>query len=230
MTSSPLDINEPTIWVMLSAGDMFAQYVTHFFVEIDSTNGEVIATHQLPRDLNPWIDVLSDDRDVVSASESTRYLGDIDGDGLADFARITYVEPTGGLPALFERVSTIYSQRSLFVPASARRGSEVDVELFIPGQPNANWKMLASQSFDVKQGAMVNGWRIGLVPDAVFHASVSRGLAGLLDSDGRSSAELQVPRAAHLQGTQLFLRALVVDPSQPNRIATMSTLSVMDIE
>lgn len=105
-------------------------------------------------------------------------------------------------------------------------GANHPVRLSVPTRGGASYAMAAS--FGTAPGIPVGGGRVvPLQPDALFAASralpsVFQNFTGVLDGQGQAVATVRVPATPALRGLSFFVAAVVLDPSQPQGIGTVS--------
>ena len=194
---------------------------------LDAVDGSFEGFVEYPETIDPWASEDFQHLDAPIWAESLQLLGDIDGDGWTEIGAQVLIDSQS---PDYETYYAIVGNRSWHVPNVARPDSEVQCGLFIPSSPGLPFSILASTAFDAKAGRAFAGWRTDLAHSATLQSSLSRPIRGKLDVQGRADLRLSVPLSQSLVGQVLYTQALVVDPSKPHRIKTMSSLGVTEIQ
>ena len=194
---------------------------------LDAVDGSFEGFAEYPETIDPWASEDFQHLDAPIWAESLQLLGDIDGDGWTEIGAQVLIDSQS---PDYETYYAIVGNRSWHVPNVARPDSEVQCGLFIPSSPGLPFSILASTAFDAKAGRVFAGWRTDLAHSATLQSSLSRPIRGKLDVQGRADLRLSVPPSQSLVGQVLYTQALVVDPSKPHRIKTMSSLGVTEIQ
>lgn len=153
------------------------------------------------------------------------FLGDIDNDGWAEFARDFPLEGDSFNDVIF------YGRRTLLCPDEAQEGETVKLSLHIPTGANKDFRIVMSTAFDaMSDGYSIGNWRTHLLPTPLLNASQSAySLRGTLDHRGKGSIEARIPIGAGLAGQEVFAVAMVLDGSRPDGIVTKSTVGVITV-
>lgn len=157
-------------------------------------------------------------------------LGDMDRDGLTEVALPCFgfsTDVPGNL--IYPWHMAIIGLRTLYQPATAMPGEQIDYRITIPGASNHDYSLLLSLGFDRDGGALVDGQKTHLVADAAFQATLAGRYTGRLDARGGGVQRVTLPSNPALSGKTLYAKAVVWKPGGAGEIWTMSSLGITEI-
>ena len=174
----------------------------------------------------PWDDGPLQDRFDNWAGNKLSVVGDIDGDGHIEYALIEGIKD-----ALGDRYSylTFFGHSSFIAPEVAGIGEHLGISLFVPAYPLGRWKLLLSSHLSPGAGQEIDGWVTEFSNDWIYGRTWNAGPSGRLDSSGMTEIVLTLPNQAALRGLKLYGRAAVQDQNRPNKIATLTNISVITV-
>lgn len=190
---------------------------------LSGSDGELLLREPLDEaSMEPW------DSGDISRSLIHQPLGDIDGDGWAEFYGFGFDPLTvPGHSDFF-----LYGRTTLRHPDQAQEGERIDLGLHIPTGANKPFRILFSTGFDPLQNGFYAGglWNTHLMDTPLLHASMQAPrLQGTLDAKGKRQLNVRIPNHLGLAGQTLYAVAFVHDPAKPKGILTKSSLAVIEI-
>ncbi|MEW6744612.1 MAG: VCBS repeat-containing protein [Planctomycetota bacterium] len=168
----------------------------------------------------------SDPREHVRLfGESARGLGDVNGDGLADFAVNRIWDSDYGS----ERQALIYTRNTLHKVSVGTMTGPIDLSLTVPSCPERIYALL----FAMGEGSLPLGSRyVPLAPDWLLLWSVAHPLWGVLDAQGKATVNVGShlslpggPASGEFSGA-----GIVFDPLAPFGIRTITNRVVLEEE
>lgn len=196
------------------------------FLHMELRTGQVLGWAEEPFDLMPWYPDLLD-----TIAYNLRFpLGDMDRDGLTEVALPCFgfsTDVPGNL--IYPWHMAIIGLRTLYQPATAMPGEQIDYRITIPGASNHDYSLLLSLGFDRDGGALVDGQKTHLVADAAFQATLAGRYTGRLDARGGGVQRVTLPSNPALSGKTLYAKAVVWKPGGAGEIWTMSSLGITEI-
>ncbi len=201
-------------------------------VHISPYNGQLVSFERLPDTLEPWDD---DPVNVWTGRDPYNdhfLLGDIDRDGFTEIGR-TVIAPDyskwDGNNWRWVAHFVVLGQRTLFHADRMPVGSVQPLTVSIPSSPGRSFYILASDRFQA-DGMRLGGWNTHLGDSLLYRRTLhARPVTGVLDAYGEATVSWSIPGKNSLAGTKLYMRAVVLDPTMPGQVYTMSSLGVAEI-
>lgn len=187
--------------------------------------GELLSRDSWPDPMAPWLPASTIIRRAVGDAVS---LGDVDGDG---WPEIGFMSITAGFPTQ-SRHLVVAGRQTLDLPKTASIGQELPAKLWVPAGAGLEFQLLASTEFKNDGSSFhVGDWDTHLGVDELLRQSATRPWTrGTLDSSGRASFDVRVPQDGRLRGKTLYSIVVVKDPSKPDGVLTLSTLTQTAIQ
>jgi hypothetical protein len=133
----------------------------------------------------------------------------------------------------FNTFGDLLTYGELHTYGSPRMGKVHPVHLSTPA--DAGQAYLLAASFATTPGFKVGSRTVPLNPDGLFLASLSltgifQNFTGVLDAQGQAVAGIRIPAVNALRGTSFFVAGVVLDPSRPSGIGTISNAELFRIQ
>jgi len=169
-----------------------------------------------------------------------RALGDINGDGLGDFAASPGIPTWVNLPPFAAQslwtpwtwpvgsgvplgsVAHVYVSRNFDLVNAATVGGTAQFEVVAPKRPAKPFQVVFAQDF-VFPGIPLGPFLFPLATDSLFWASFSAGIGGTLDATGHGGVTLPIPNDPALHGAVVQASGVVYDPAGPLGIGCVLT-------
>lgn len=153
-------------------------------------------------------------------------LSDLNRDGWPDFQ---FGAPNGSEPGSHWLKLSVETLR---MPKEVQAGQPLNFKVHIPRGAGSSFRILASSTFlhHGKKSHKFGDWDTQLGLDGtttIFLADPAT--RGTLDSKGWYEGQLVIPASQGLEGTNIFFRGIVEDPSEPSGVRTMTTLSTVHV-
>lgn len=200
------------------SGEVFQH---QYIFTLDPITGAILRMDSLPYSFAPWAP------DTIGALRmpALQYLGDIDRDGLPEIARAvntpSYSPPNW--PGWADS-NIVMGQETLRFPAQLPLQGSHTVDIAIPGAAGRSGHLLLSNDFHREEGFTPDGWRSGLVSNALLKWSKRKGIGVALDASGNGQVTFQLPNQPALIGQTIYARFMVPDVASPGSVWTMSSL------
>jgi hypothetical protein len=167
-------------------------------------------------------------------------LGDVNGDGLGDFAASPAVAPWVNLPPLAAQglwspwtwpvgaglpigsVAHVYVSRNFDFVGTPTVGGAAQFQVVARKRAGKPFQIVFSQDF-VFPGIPLGPFLFPLAMDGLFWASFSAGIGGVLDATGHASLTLPIPNDPALHGVVFQASGVVYDPAGPLGIGCVLT-------
>ena len=162
-------------------------------------------------------------------------LGDVNGDGLGDFAASPAVFPWVVLPPVALQSlwtpwtwpvtggqATVYVSRNFDLVGAAAVGGSAQLEIVAPKRAGMTFQVVFALEF-VFPGTPLGPFLFPLVMDGLFWASLSAGIGGTLDPSGHGTVSVPIPNDPALQGVVVQGSGVVYDPAGPLGIGCVLT-------
>jgi hypothetical protein len=162
-------------------------------------------------------------------------LGDVNGDGLGDFAASPATPPVPYIPPyaaqglwspwyspMSDGAVAVYVAPNLGVVGTPTIGGTAQFQVVAPRRAGRPFQMVFSQDYAFPALAL-GPFLFPLVPDALFFASVAAGIGGTLNANGQGSVTVPIPNDPALHGFWLNASGVVYDPSGPLGIGCVLT-------
>lgn len=193
-------------------------------------DGCYLGRSSLPDLAVPW---LSERLDTDPASQVVLPIGDIDNDGWQELAL--------GVPAPdFNQIGgtappptslVILSHPSMVVDAKAELGEDLNYSIHIPSGKGMAFEILASTEFKARTGKYLDGWnsQLGASPILNF-LMATHPFRGTLDNSGKAQGSIPIPSLSFLSGTRLYLKAVILDSGNPQKVQCLTNLCWTDVK
>jgi hypothetical protein len=162
-------------------------------------------------------------------------LGDVNGDGLGDFAATPGLFSFGTVPPIAvqglwspwswpntDGVTTVYVAPNLGVVGTPAVGGTAQFQVVAPKHAGRPFQVVFSQEY-ASPALPLGPFLFPLMPDAVLFASLAAGIGGTLNATGQGSVTVPVPNNPALQGLWLSASGVVYDPTGPLGIGCVLT-------
>ncbi len=161
-------------------------------------------------------------------------LGDVNGDGLGDFAttptQIFGTPPPIAAQGLWSTWSwpltdgavRVYVSPNLRVAGAPTVGGTLQLQAVVPKHPGRPFQVVFAQDY-ASPGIPLGPFLFPIVPDAFFWASLSAGIGGTLNANGQGTVTIPVPNSPALHGLWLSASGVVYDPTGPLGIGCVLT-------
>ncbi len=197
-------------------------------VHVSPYNGQLISLEHFPDTLAPWNDDPVNVWTGYIPFNDHFLLGDIDRDGFTEIGR-TVIAPDYGKTWHQAAHFVVLGQRTLFHADRMPVGSVQPLTVSIPSSPGRSFYILASDRFQA-DGMRLGGWNTHLGDSLLYRRTLhARPVTGVLDAYGEATVSWSIPGKNSLAGTKLYMRAVVLDPTKPGQVYTMSSLGVAEI-
>jgi hypothetical protein len=198
-------------------------FYSEFWI-MDGATSRILQTLELGFDtLAPW-------STATVPAKTGIFMGiDLDEDGWPEGYVDVNVDP--GVAYLGAHQATV-GVESLRISRRVKTGVPIRCKIHIPSSPGKDFRLLFSKSF--KPGAAahhIGGWNTTLQQDATTRRMNGvPGTTGTLDNHGWYSSTFMLPAGAGLEGSTVYVRGLILDPSKPSGIKTLTTLSTLTVQ
>jgi len=202
------------------------QVSTQYVGTFRCSDGQAVGAYRMRGSLEPF----APDSHEGAIWTLCSLLGDIDRDGLTEFAHTvaTPSQSKPNIPAIPNSV-IIFGQRTLDFPTtlSLSQAQAHVADFHIPSATNMYLQMYLSTSVNRDNGFSHDHWKTSLDEDRFFSWSTAAPMLTLLNSNGEGTITFHLPNHSALVGRSIFARGVVADPSDPlNKVWTMSSLGI----
>jgi len=167
-------------------------------------------------------------------------LGDVNGDGLGDFAASPSIYPGTVLPPFAAQslwtpwtwpvgsgvplgsVAHVYVSRNFDLVNAPAVGGTAQFQVVAPKRAGKLFQVVFSQDF-VFPGIPLGPFLFPVAMDGAFWASLSLGIGGALDATGHGGVTLPIPNDPALHGAVVQASGVVYDPAGPLGIGCVLT-------
>jgi hypothetical protein len=161
-------------------------------------------------------------------------LGDVNGDGLGDFATTPWTQNTSLPPIaaqglwmpwswpLTDGAVRVYVSPNLRVIGTPAVGGTLQLQVVVPKYPGRPFQVVFSQDY-ASPAIPLGPLLFPIALDGLFWASLAAGIGGTLDATGQGTVTVPIPNSPGLDGLWLNASGLVYDPSGPLGIGCVLT-------
>jgi hypothetical protein len=154
---------------------------------------------------------------------------DVDDDGWPEGYVEVNVDPGVAYPGAHQATVGVESLR---LPETVQTGVPISCKIHIPSSPGKDFRLFFSKSFKPGGAAHhIGGWNTTLQLDATTQKMNGvTGTTGTLDNHGWTSGTFTLPAGAGLEGSTIYVRGIILDPTKPSGIKTLTTLSTLIVQ
>jgi hypothetical protein len=161
-------------------------------------------------------------------------VGDVNGDGLGDFATTPWTQLTSLPPIavqglwspwswpLTDGAARVYVSPNLRIVGTAAVGGTAQFQVVVPRHPARPFQLVFAQDYAFPAFPL-GPFLFPLAPDPLFWASLGAGLGGTLNANGQGTVTVPIPNNPALQGAWFSASGFVYDPSGPLGIGCVLT-------
>ena len=161
-------------------------------------------------------------------------LGDVNGDGLGDFATSPFalfgIMPPIAAQGLWSTWSwpltdgavRVYVSPNLRVAGTPTVGGTLQLQVVAPKHPGRPFQAVLAQDY-ASPAIPLGPFLFPIVPDALFWASLAAGIGGTLNASGQGSVTIPIPNVSALHGAWFNASGAVFDPVGPLGIGCVLT-------